>query len=59
MNFTFTVTVSVERTQGKFESRDTIGAAITDALEGADPGSITGDNDGEYQVTDWIVEEAP
>lgn len=57
MDFSFVVNASVERSEGKFESRDTIEAALVEALEGADPGDIEGDNGGRYDVTDWSVED--
>ena len=57
MNFTFTVNVTVERTEGKFASRDDIAAQIQAALEGADEGSWTGENDGQYETSNWSVEE--
>lgn len=59
MDFTFTVTVTVERTEGKFASRDDIEAQLTEALEGADPGSIDGENEGTYETTEWTVEAQP
>ena len=60
MRFTYTVEVEVQRVQGKFATREEIAAQIQEALEGADPGSMTGDNEGEYEVADWSVnEEAP
>ena len=60
-HFTFTVTVELERTEGKFAGRDEMAEAIIDALEGADPGSVDGigaDGMSSYDVTDWAVEEA-
>ena len=56
MKFTYTVSVEVERTQGKFASRDEIEEQILDALEGADPGVVSCDDGGEYEVVDWTVE---
>lgn len=58
MTFTYTVTAVVERTEGKFASRDDLGGQILAELEGADPSNLTGENGGEYEVTDWTVEEA-
>lgn len=57
MRFRFVVEVECEREEGKFESRDDIGDQIRDAIEGADPGSITGYNGGTYGVMDWSVNE--
>lgn len=56
--FVFTVTVDVERTEGKFATREEIAEQIAEALESADPGDFTGENGGEYQVANWSVEEA-
>ena len=55
MKFTYTVEVEVERTEGKFASRDDIGEQIADELLNADPGNVTGENGGEYEVTSWEV----
>jgi len=55
MRFTFTVEASVERTEGKFASRDEIAEAITEWLDGANEGSVEGENGGQYEVTDWVV----
>lgn len=54
--FTFRVNVTCNRTEGKFASREELSSAIREALEGADPGQISGDNGGEYEV-EWEVEE--
>jgi hypothetical protein len=62
MRFTFTVEVEVERTEGKFASRDEVAEQITDALDSANPGSVDGigaDGMSTYEVTDWSVEEQP
>lgn len=60
MQFTFTVTAEVERVTGKFASREEIAEQILEALEGADPGSISGvgaDGSSEYEVTSFDVQE--
>jgi hypothetical protein len=60
-HFKFTVTVELDRESGKFASRDEMAEQITDALESADPGYVSGIGaygDSEYSVTDWTVEEA-
>jgi hypothetical protein len=57
MRFVFTVEVEVERSEGKFESRETIGDAIREVIEGADEGSWYGENDGTYNTVDWTVTE--
>ena len=60
MEFTFTVQVEVSRVTGKFASRDEIAAQIQEALDNANPGSLTGDNGGEYETVTWDVsEDAP
>lgn len=59
MNFSFTVNASVERTEGKFESRETIEAELVEALDGANPSSIEGENGGTYEVQDWSVDASP
>lgn len=55
MQFTFTVTAEVSRVQGKFATREDLAQQIQDELEGANPGDLTGENDGEYTVDTWDV----
>jgi len=55
--FVFQINVTCERQQGKFAGREELAAQIQEALEGADPGSLSGDNGGEYETTEWMVEE--
>lgn len=57
MEFSFIVNASVERVQGKFSTRENIEEELIETIDGANPGSITGENDGEYEVTDWTVEQ--
>lgn len=57
MNFSFIVNVSVDRTEGKFATKDEIREQILDALNGADPQSYDGDNGGQYETTEWDVSE--
>lgn len=57
MHFRFIVEGDAERTEGKFESRDTIISAIAEELEGADPGEVEGDNGGTYAINEWNVTE--
>lgn len=57
MYYEFKVKVRVERTEGKFASRDEIAERIMEALEGADPGSLEGENGGQYEVSEWEIEE--
>lgn len=58
--FTFTVEVELERTEGKFASRDEMAEAIIDMLEGAEDGvyGIGSDGDSNYEVSNWEVSEA-
>jgi hypothetical protein len=58
MSFSFTVNVTAERDEGKFASKDELRDQCREALEGADPGTIEGENGGQYSVTDWSVEDA-
>jgi hypothetical protein len=55
VRFTYTVSVEVSRIEGKFASRDELGEQIAEAIESADPGSLSGDNGGEYEVVSWEV----
>jgi hypothetical protein len=58
---TFTVSVELERTEGKFASRDEMAEQIIDALESADPGSVDGigaDGMSSYETVAWEVEES-
>lgn len=56
--FTFTVTVVVNRTSGKFATRDEMAEAIEEMLESANYGDISGigpDGDTECEISDWSV----
>ena len=58
MRFAFTVEVEVERTQGKFASRDEISEAVVEMLDGANEGTVDGvgaDGDSEYEIVSWEV----
>lgn len=57
MQFTFEVTITVERTEGKFASREELAEQIMSELESAEPMSLTGDNGGEYEVTEFEISE--
>jgi len=57
MRFTFQVEVEVEREEGKFATRDELGDQLREAIEGADPGTVDGDNGGTYNVIQFDVEE--
>jgi hypothetical protein len=54
--FKFVVEVELERTEGKFVSRDDMAQELLDAIESADPGSIDVD-ESSYEVTDFSVNE--
>ena len=58
VTFNFKVSVTVNRTEGKFATKEEIGDQIREALEGADPGSYEGENGGTYETDSWDVEEA-
>lgn len=61
-HFTFTLTVEVNRTSGKFAARDEIADAIIDELTSADPGSLYNlgaDGESEYEIESWEAEETP
>lgn len=55
MKFQFIIDVELERTEGKFASRDEIEEELTGALDEANPSSITAENGGEYEIVDWVV----
>lgn len=55
--FRFIVTVDVERSEGKFATRDELADQLREAIEGADPGDLEGENGGSYSVSSWEVEE--
>jgi hypothetical protein len=57
MRFLYLVTAEVERDEGKFASRDELAEQIISEIEGADPGSLSGDEGGAYSVVDWDVSE--
>jgi hypothetical protein len=55
MIFRFNVSVEVERSQGKFASRDEIGELVLEALEQANPEQIEGENGGQFDITMWDI----
>lgn len=55
MRLSFLVTVELDRTEGKFASKEDLGSQIVDALEEADPFELTGENEGTYETTVWEV----
>lgn len=54
--FKFIVEVELERTEGKFVSREDMAQELMDAIESSDPGSIDVD-ESSYEVTDFSVNE--
>jgi hypothetical protein len=59
MVITITVSVEVERTEGKFASRDELTEKIMDELESANPESIETDDGASYEVTGWEINDVP
>ncbi len=55
--FEFLITAEVSRSEGKFATRDELREQLQEALESADPGTMSGENGGEYNVDNWNVEE--
>ena len=59
--FTVVIEVEVERTEGKFASRDEIAEAIQEALantgEGESLSGLGADGDSEYEITSSVVVE--
>ncbi|MGB3414052.1 MAG: hypothetical protein WBA28_04990 [Microbacteriaceae bacterium] len=56
-----TIEVVLERSQGKFASRDEMTEALIDEIEQSDPGTLYGlgaDGESEYEIVEWNVEEA-
>jgi hypothetical protein len=57
MRFRFIVDVEVEREEGLFASREDLGEQMREEIEGADPGSLEGENGGTYSTVEWEVSE--
>ena len=57
MRFDIVVGAELERSEGKFVSRDELRDQLIEALEEANPGDLMGENDGQYMVETWEVEE--
>jgi hypothetical protein len=58
---TFTINVELERTEGKFASRDEMAEEILGWLENANEGEVSGigaDCASTYEITAWDVEGA-
>ena len=57
MHFEFKVEVEVNRTEGKFASREELSTAILEAIAESDPSEIETELGGLYEVTGWEVSE--
>lgn len=55
MRLKFVVEIELERSEGKFESKDSLATQIQEAIENADYGDWTGDNEGTYSTVTWDV----
>lgn len=55
MRFRFEIDVEIERITGKFATRDEMAEQIEEAIASANPDSLTGENEGEYEVVLWEV----
>lgn len=55
MRIRIVIEAEVERREGKFASREDLGDQLVEELEGADPGELEGENEGQYEVVEWIV----
>jgi hypothetical protein len=58
-HFRFVINIDVTRETGKFAGRDELETAIQDALDNADPGTISCDEGGEYNIDAWEVSVEP
>jgi hypothetical protein len=61
MNFAFTITIEVDRVQGKFASRDEIEGLLIEAIEDIGATDLTGigaDGNSEYEISDFSWEVA-
>lgn len=54
MKIKFLVEVELERTEGKFVSKDDAAHALREELEAANPGALSID-ESEYDVADWTI----
>ena len=54
MRYVFQVDVEVNRTQGKFASKDEISEAIVSEIDGSNPGSVSSGEGAEYEITDLV-----
>lgn len=58
MHFESTVSVDVERVSGKFAAKDELSDKIIEELDGSNPGAVFSDEDAEYEITDWAIEDS-
>lgn len=57
MHFTFTLSVTIDRTEGKFATRDELQDQLTEELDGTlSVIQLEGENGGRYEVTDYNIE---
>lgn len=56
MYFEFSIQVEIERTEGKFMSREEAAEVLMQELDN-DPGSIEGSDGGSYEVVNFEVQE--
>lgn len=57
MYMEFLVKVELDKTEGKFASRDELADQVRDELDSANPDELEGEAGGTYSVTSWEVEE--
>ena len=57
MYFQFEVSVEIERSEGKFISREEASKQIMKALDSGNPDQIDGDDGGVYEVVNFEVQE--
>jgi hypothetical protein len=57
MQFTFIVSVEVNRVEGKFATRNEIADQLIAAIEDGNPGSVFSDEMAEYSVDAWDISE--
>src|SRR5262245_17887704 len=58
VRFSYTVSVELEREEGKFMSRDEAHEQLEEALASSNPESIQGENGGVYNVIEWEITSA-
>jgi hypothetical protein len=55
--YKFLITVGLSHLEGKYAPAEELRAQLAEVLDDANPGTITGDNGGEYEVEQWDVHE--